>query len=388
MAFLMKSPHGDSKGILVFTHKERDIVELRDPALDRLFDQVRSRYVTAMHWGHYAQDVAPLRRIDVHLAAPGTVTFSGQVRRIPLASRNFISDSFRDRKLPKVWDVIVVARPLRLKRLGDLLEIVRRAYDTGERVRVLALCPRPETLDEPDWHSSLWTEYITMFTAAERADFVLLLIGPEGYPFPLSEDAVASAYNLAKAFALLSEQEGESRVVAEALLCGLHVIARDDVRGGAADYLTAANSLRYGDLNEAAAAFISVAKGELTPFATDELREELGEEESTNRLLDEFRRVFLELGIPFEGPVDTEDLARKLPGHRRLLAENVTRRYTDDLRSTAAAADWLGGLVGEPMSARNLVRLQLLERSHALVAKSRARGAAAKRGLKRPKRLS
>ena len=83
---------------------------------------------------------------------------------------------------------------------------------------------------------------MNMFSETERQNITLTLLSPLGNPFPLSEQAISDFMNLSKVFTLFSDKEGESRVVSEALLCGLPVVVKKDILGGATDYLNIQNS--------------------------------------------------------------------------------------------------------------------------------------------------
>jgi len=67
--------------------------------------------------------------------------------------------------------------------------------------------------------------------------------------FPLSKDEICNFMNLSKIFLLPVEKEGASRVIHEALLCGLPVITCKNLKGGGLDYLNEKNSLLIEDLN-------------------------------------------------------------------------------------------------------------------------------------------
>src|SRR5207302_2496455 len=136
-----------SKGIVIFTHKERLFVigDAPDGPLGEALARLREQYVIGMHWGHYTEDIPSLHWVDFHLAAPGTVQFRNprEVRHIPLSSRNFLGSEFRDLGLPRTWDGVSVTRPLEQNHLDEFLAAIRRTYDRGARLRVLLACPCP-----------------------------------------------------------------------------------------------------------------------------------------------------------------------------------------------------------------------------------------------------
>jgi hypothetical protein len=153
---------------------------------------------------------------------------------------------------------------------------------------------------------------------------------------------IADLYNQSKAFALFSDQEGESRVVAEALLCGCWVLAKRDVRGGAGDYLTDANSYRFTTVEEATNALIEIHRSPAQP-ARGAAIDELSEQTSAPRLRAELEKL---LG-PDRDDDDTwnlDNLARQLPSHVPTLRPQMRMEFTNDLNGPAAVmtfVEWL-----------------------------------------------
>ena len=339
MAFVLKDPVGDSPGIIIFTHKERLFLDCNVPPVKKALSELRKHYVFGMHWGAHHPNVSPPTIIDFHLAGPGTVSFARPVRHIPLCSRNFTPACFKPASLPKYWDVINISRPIRQKRLDDFFQVIRRVYDQGHLLRVLLLCPWPPRMDDPSWwYRELEGDYLRMFSESERQYFSLMRLqhGPVG-AFPLPQETIAYFYNVSKFFCLFSEHEGESRVIAEALLCGLPVVVRETLLGGGRDYLTPENSRTFSSLDEAAEQFIEIANNHHHySFDTSKLEIELSERHTKSKLQRALQGLFHELGYPFLGEPRLDKLDRRLPGHEVNLPAHLRADETNDLRSLEA----------------------------------------------------
>jgi glycosyltransferase involved in cell wall biosynthesis len=364
LPFVLKDGAPSSKGIVVFTHKERSVIEDGGAALLPILDEFREHYLVAMHWGHYAADVEEIPWVDVHLAAPGTISFAPGVRtpRIPMASRNFIPSIFDDRGGDRRWDVLSVARPLHVKNLDQLLRSIRIAYDRGHRISALLLCPCAPVMKESDgWYTRMWNDYIEMFSPEERELVTVLMLGPEGYPFPVSSTYLAAVYNDSKSFALFSDKEGESRVVAEALLCGLWILAKSDVRGGAGDYLTDGNSRRFSTPEEAADALIELHSTDMRPADPAPLRAEMSEIDTAPRLREELEAL-LPPGDHHDGLWHLENLARELPSHVLSLPADLRREYTNDLAGPTAALKFMSLLLEREPAAGDIKAVARAER--------------------------
>lgn len=360
MCLILKEPYDNSKGILVFTHKERDYVDSRILVVAETIARVREKYVIGMHWGHYDPSVGDLPNVDFHLAGRGTILFREGVkaRHIQLCSRNFTPACFRKMGIPKYWDIINISRPLKLKNLDEFLATIRRIYDKGHHLKVLLICPCPFLMDDEGWYTELYEDYVRMFSREEREDFTLLLLRGDGYPFPLSQSTLAYFYNASKVFALFSDVEGESRVIAEALLCGIPVVVKKHLRGGGRDYLTEENSGQFSTLDEACELLIEFSgNDEKYLFDTELLQKSLSETYTVATLEREITTLFAELGLVFKGPLNVRRLDRRLPSHELTLPADLRREITNDLNSHLSTMLYLNSLLGKETNIHHRSRL-------------------------------
>jgi hypothetical protein len=364
MAFILKKPHKKFKGVIIFTHKERYMFESKSWPLLPVFKKLKENYVLGMHWGHYTDNVGNVPFIDFHLAGPGTVNFLPNIKAkiISLSSRNFIEETFKNKNIERRWDIITVARPLRLKNMDQLLKISRGICDLGYVPKVLFVCPCPSKMEKRGWYMEIYQDYLKMFSKEERGSIVLMLLRGDGYPFPLSTDTLSWLYNSSKTMALLSDKEGESRVISEALLCGTTVIAKENLKGGGRDYLDQSNSIVISDLVEAPKILKNFFENYKGPkFDSKKMESELGEKQSAVKLESEIKKIFLNLGLPYEGEIDKKDLSRKLPSHTTLLPKKYRGDFADDLYSYVAAYKFLSELNGQKTGYLQVWHLKTLE---------------------------
>lgn len=363
MPFILKESYESSKGVIVFTHKERQYLETTIPVLSDTIVELREKYVIGMHWGHYHAEIDEMDYVDFHLAGKGTISFKQgiSVRHIPLCSRNFTPSCFREMGVTKYWDIINISRPIKLKNLEEFLSVIRKIYDLNRSLKVLVICPCPENMVERDgWYVRIYDDYKRMFSQDERQNFTLLMLRGDGYPFPLSQQTIAYYYNASKIFALFSDQEGESRVIAEALLCGLPVVVKKHLRGGGRDFLTEENSRQFSSLDEACETLVELSENyEKYKFDTGPLHKQLKEVYTAGLLEKEMRSLFAEMGLAFKGRLDLSQLALKLPGHFITLPARLRLANTNDLRSRKAALVYLKSLIGDEVSNVDICRLHL-----------------------------
>jgi len=337
MASILKESQLNSKGVIVFTHKERVLFENKYlmRILKREVLQLKSMYFFAMHWGHYHKNIETIDLIDFHFAGQGTVAFKKPEENyhIPLCSRNFSSSVFRKKNLSKVYDIINISRPLRLKKIDEFFLVIKKMINKGFLPKVLIICPLPDNFyQDENNYVEIYSDYIKLFSIKERESISLLLLSPDGSPFQLSENEISDFMNLSKVFTLFSDKEGESRVVSEALLCGLTVVVKRNIIGGAKDYLNDDNSRLFSTLDEAADIFIDlISNYNKFQFSTINLEQELSEEYTKDILKNKLKVFFSEKNEEFEGEFLLENLSKKLPSHLNLLSKSIANGIHDDI---------------------------------------------------------
>jgi hypothetical protein len=232
VASILKAPSTRSKGVVVFTTQERDHVILPSAALAGKISSLKSRWLVGLHhnWHDWAFEYNPL--FDFSMAGEGDLReVSGRdVPLVPLDACNFVPPAFARVGGERFWDVLLVGRAVGFKHLPDFLAAIRRLYDDGDRVRVLAVVAMPP-YDEADAGSvfyDLRSTYEQMFTPEERETFTLLDLTFD-YPFPLDLETLAFLYRSSRVFVHFAEEERRCRVAAYAWASGLPVVARPSV---------------------------------------------------------------------------------------------------------------------------------------------------------------
>jgi len=337
MASILKESNLNSKGVIVFTHKEKVLFENKYlmHILKKEVLKLKSMYFFAMHWGHYHNNIETIDLIDFHFAGQGTVVFKNPEENyhIPLCSRNFSSTLFKKKNFTKIYDIINISRPLRLKNIDEFFIVIKKMISKNFFPKVLIICPLSVDFYQNNHnYMEIYSDYMAMFSSKERESITLMLLSPEGSPFTLSEEAISDFMNLSKVFTLFSDKEGESRVVSEALLCGLPVVVKKNLIGGAKDYLNDTNSKLFTSLDEAADIFIDlISNYSKYQFDTKKLEQELSEKYTNEVLIDSLKVFFSKKHEVFSGEIFLENLAKKLPSHENLLSKKIAYGEHDDI---------------------------------------------------------
>jgi glycosyltransferase involved in cell wall biosynthesis len=345
----MKRPTARSKGILVLTHKELPQVLAGAPGFARVLARVREKFVIGVHYGWFRSGLVAPAWVDFHFAPESTVTFDSPaaVRALPFNSSHFTPACFRDLGLAKHWDIVSVTRPVAFKNTHELLRSLRLVSDRRPHTRALVVCAGTTDTREPAALDALWQQYLGSFSASERQDIVFLPFQLAGAPFPFPRQDVAWLYNSSRLFTLFSSREGGSKAIKEALLCGLPVVLKRGLTGGGLEFANAGNSRLFGDEAEAAQAICEVLDNPSAfRFDAEAIAQRASERFTVPLLLERLERLFQELGLLWEGDVDTQDLSTKLPSHHpELIPSALKRHWTSDLSSPRTMLAFLAGLV-------------------------------------------
>ena len=365
MAHLFKRPKDGQKGILVFTHKEAKyffqtikplirkqpttafpyLVDLAFTKYSKLpffikeFNELRQNYYLGLHFGWYHSSFPVLDFFDFIMAGPGTVGFTppDHILQIPLNSRNFISSRFKNLNYNhKFWDIICVARSIKYKNLNLLLKSIKELNKKTKKChKALLVIPPNKNKDPKKFYTNIIEDYYNWFEEEERDWITILKLDDDLSFLGMPQNSLIHFYNASKIFTLFSEQEGESRVIAEALLCGLPVVVKTDLEGGGRDFLHDQNAVFFDTFETAHLAFEQALSNlETLKASTSSLAEHLREDYTIPTLKKYFVELYKKHGQQFDGDLLNLDyLDRRLPGHSHNVPWNTGRYGTADILS-------------------------------------------------------
>ena len=365
MAHLFKLPKDGNKGILVFTHKEmkfffrpnkpfskkRPLTYLpfainsvytkyqKTPRFIKEFEALREKYFIGVHFGWHHTEFPELKYADFFMAGKGTVDFTPpeHILEIPMNSRNFISHRFADMNYDqKFWDIICVARAARFKNLDLLLKSIKELNKTeGKFHKVLLIIPPNSSEDPTKFYTTIIEDYYNWFSEEERNQITIMKLSKDLSLLGMPQNSLIHFYNASKVFTLFSEKEGESRVIAEALLCGLPVVVKSDLEGGGRDFLNSDNAVYFDTFETAHLAFkTALDKHEVLQKGTTSLKKDLRDDYTIPVLKDYFKKLYTSHEMKFDGELLNLDyLDRRLPGHTHSVPWSINRFNTADIVS-------------------------------------------------------
>lgn len=334
MAHIFKHPNKSNKGIIIFTHKELQIFNLKlnrrlikNPfriltaylVFKTKISRIRKNYFIGIHYGAFHRNLSTPSWVDFHMTAPGTAKFVDDPIILPLNSANFTPLVMqKDLNTEKYWDIICVAQSTYQKKYPELLISIRKLFDVENKVKVLfVIASARDESDSKSYYKTIFEDYYQMFSPKEREQFTIIKTHPETGFQGFSYTFLSYLYNRSKIFTIFSQIEGESRVVKEAQLCGLPIVVKSDVQGGIRDYLNEKNSLFF-DKYEEAHIILKKAIDNYNKFKidTDYWEKELREDFSLIKVRKFFKEFYNSKGLKFDGElINTDNLNRRLPAH-------------------------------------------------------------------------
>jgi hypothetical protein len=314
---VFKKP-GKHKGILVATHKEADWFS-KQSETRKVMHELSKEYCIGIHYGWYGSYQGQSYQSFI-MAPKTTAQVSGGKIRIPMNSRNFLPTYLQpDESVSKVWDVINISRNAKAKHLPEFLKSIKKIYDSGRMLKVLLVCPKAGNETSKGHDVNIVKMYQEMFSPKEREYFTMMRLSSELDFLGISQKTIADFYRMSKVFCLFTDLEGESRVIHEALLCGLPVVVYKRLMGGGRDHLNGKNSMLFSDYSDAHETIKSAVDGyDSGMFPTDEsLISELREDHTVPLLLGHLSNV-VACGDDMEvkgSIINLDNLHMRLPAH-------------------------------------------------------------------------
>lgn len=337
MVFILKQPQGQSKGIIVFTHKERPFISASVPGMHDVMNALKEQYVLGMHYGWTAKNFTEAPFIDFYLAAEGCVAKPEVTDKtyIRLCSRNFVPANFRpDPDVPKHWDIICVAHTGRFKCLDEFLVTMKQVMDKRPETKVLLIANEHEKPNPVNHYTDLVADYESMFSADQKENFDLMLLKRKQSLYAIKQRSMPFFYNASRVFTLFTNEEGNARVIGEALLCGLPVVCKSYLQGAGRENLNENNARQFDDLESAADVFVDLLNAPQLDMSeeVESLAKEIRDDKTVPKLKRQLKAMFKSMDLPFEGDCDFTNLIRKFSSHTRVLPRHLTHPMTDDLK--------------------------------------------------------
>lgn len=335
MAHIFKNPSTTNKGIIVFTHKEWPwLLQNALPTVQNL----KQYFYLGWNQGTYFGNINMPNIIDFAFTSPNCLTFpdNGNTLNIDLLDRNFISDDFTDLNIEKKhFDIICVARAIKLKNIPSLLKGLRKLIDKGHNYKTLLIIPTAENETIEGYDTDIVEQYTKMFNHEERKNITLVRLSKELGFLGISPQTLNWFYNNSKILYIGSDSEGGCRVVHEALLCGCNIVYWEDHRGALKDYLDNKNSVSFKNYDEVDRALEKAVENySYVKNQGTEYNKLLSEVFTIEKLTPYFESLYKKDNSIFDGElINCNNLGLRLPAHYLDVPWNHPTDPTADIKT-------------------------------------------------------
>lgn len=349
MAIILKPP-SKFKGIILFTHKEWGIFtgnklirklkrerklpfllnkELRQP-YTRWISKLKKEYFIGVHFGCYYPHFFSSEQADFVLSGESNLpNMDSSITRIPLNSREFISKDFKRLNIQKHFDVIKVAQNVKVKNWPLAFASAKKCLEVRPETTFLFIIPSQSGV-KVGLEKNLSKLFYETFSKRQQTQISFLFLHPT-LEWGLNQKNLINLYNQSRVFTLFSKAEGESRVISEALCCGLPIVTYSKLKGGGTDLLTEKNSVLFDQFEDAHLAWISALKK--FPDGIQDCPEiKTREDHSLSVLHDYFERLFTSNDMHYDRElINTDHLDRRIPGHHYDVPWMIKGKPTADI---------------------------------------------------------
>ena len=225
MASILKIPSDTSKGVLVFTTVERDLVLRKNPEMLKRIEGLKSKWVIVLHPNYYDHDFKLDPIFDVTFNCVDLLTSPTPFSQLSVQVHSFTPSFFKPSKQEKFWDILHVSRAQTSKNIPEFFEIIRKLYDQGKMYRVLLIC----TIPEKNWLRgdivyNIRNYYNDLFTEPEK-DLFTLLTTSYRQPYPFDTQTISHFYNSSKILLNSGGGERQGRINAYAWCTGMPLVS-------------------------------------------------------------------------------------------------------------------------------------------------------------------
>jgi glycosyltransferase involved in cell wall biosynthesis len=247
-------------------------------------------------------------------------------RIAPLTCINFMPDSIsQHKKMEKQWDICVISRPSKIKRIRETLHILRCLLDIKPDLKAVIVVPDPRRLELgrkayriQGIDNHFFELPRKLFSSKELKNFSFLCSSQPSFgTFPLSNDLMIELVAKSRFLLLTSHREGIPRVIAEALLAGTPCIVSKFLRSGIQKHLTPENAIFIDDESAIAARQIIDGLNKYERYVVDReaMNNVFGEQIHLPKLQDYLSRLIHSMKRPIEGRWYLDDLHLRLACH-------------------------------------------------------------------------
>jgi glycosyltransferase involved in cell wall biosynthesis len=237
MAFILKIPTENSKGVISFTNlEEGDLGRLHNDFLTKL----KKHWFFVMHPNYHIKKYVDTGLFDAFITTNELfgVDESSKHKIAGFRCFDFCPVEFNDNlNSKKNYDVIAVSRVQPDKNIDGFFKIIRSLFDHSQSITALLVVSVPGI--RPFANNKIRSAYKKMFSESERGRFELITLDYD-IPFSLSRRTLATLYGAAKLYLCTHLiEKNHARVISYAHAAGLPIVCFPNIAEGAPHEISA-----------------------------------------------------------------------------------------------------------------------------------------------------
>lgn len=243
MAVLLKRKYFNSKGIIIFSHKEWAFL---DKAKKDEISLLKNNYFLGFNVGGYLNKVSLSENVDFAFTDDLIANFDRDVFKIELTDTNFLPNDFYFMKIKeRYFDICAVSSTLNLKKNRDLLYAIKKLNKKGLYPKLIMILTQSNSSNSI-WHDNdLIKLKNELFKPNEQKYLTIILLSKELGFKGIPQHSINWFKNHSKYFYAGSEYEGTCRSSHEALICGCKIIYYRYTKSLIPKYLSPLNSFAF-----------------------------------------------------------------------------------------------------------------------------------------------
>jgi len=335
MHILLKSEK-EREGVIIITHKELGFI-------DKVIENLKN-YIILMHIG-FNVPIPKKNYISLYLLPDCRCNDKNY---IPFTSRNFLSKYFVKKRENTIEKCNRLFKKYNLEKIDFKFDFiyVGRCVDIKKPIDILNLCNSIANVKclfvilKQNKNCGYYKKFLKRVEQIKNRNIYVLdthKIHIENKIFlGFTPEELSILYNNSKIYIHGCEEEGESRTIHEALLCGCLIMAKKNMKGGGLDNLNQSNSILYENNNALEKMKEALKKYESYSYDI-EIEKKLNEKYTCEKFCKIIYEKHYTDKITFEeffSKCDVENLAFSLPAHNLNVPWYIKGNLTADIMNT------------------------------------------------------
>lgn len=342
MAFLIDSPNVVNKRVLILKHSEWPLFAKLSPSLRA---EVAQKYTVGVYFGYFSELRADYE-CDFYIAGEGVIsfTFDSDKPRLFVSGFNFIPNCYDiGESVTKSTDFLIVANFQPRKNLLEGVRALCALSCAGRNFSSVVIARSDHSLVSRKYRALVRRELSRLNFEQRKC---IRYIENSDYSDFIPRELVSYLMSSSRALVIPSKVEGAARVVAEAVLNNMRVVANRDMLGGSLNFLHKDGDLLYSDFDDLVGKLNQIiverdGYENYVPVNKKFYHESVSRELFIKFMVDEFGYK-----SDFLSAAGVYDLSNAFSAHKNIIPERFTEKMSDQVTTERKMYEYMCYLTG------------------------------------------